>query len=535
MVRIAGASLAAGAPSAHEILEQEREFQLTRRRFLLATGGTILGVAAVGGCEAPARDGARKGGASSAKAKRGGQRVAIVGAGLAGLTAAYELRKVGIEAAIYESSARVGGRVFTARDIMAAGLTTELGGEFIDSTHADVLSVVGELGLELIDTKGPDEVEYADTYYFSHCYRDDAEILDALVPIVARMREDFAALPETIDHQTRSTKAVELDHLSLTQYFDRVGATGFVRDLLAIAYTTEYGLDPGEQSPLNLLSLFDLEPRTDSSTQMRKFEPYGDSDERFKMRGGNQRITEELARRVEGTVRVEHRLESVTPSGDGYSLSFARESAGSVEVRADVLLLTLPFSRLREVELRIDLSAVKRKAIAELGYGQGAKLLMPFNQRIWRERKRSGSFFTDAGPQSGWDNSRGQPGDAGGLTVFTGGDKSGELERDSAHVASLRAIPALMKIFPNANLAFVGRAERFHWPSHPHTRGSYACYRPGQWTSIAGAEASSVGNVYFAGEHCSREFQGFMNGAVETGRGAVREILQTVGVRGGGV
>lgn len=533
MVRVASASLAAGAPSAREILERERERQLTRRRFLLATGGTILGVAAVGGCESPARDDVRQGGPSSAKAKRGGQRVAIVGAGLAGLAAAHELRKAGITATIYESSSRIGGRVFTTRDIMSAGLTTELGGEFIDSTHEDALSLVREFGLELIDTKGPGESEFADTYFFANGYRDDTEILDALVPTVARMREDFAVLPEMIDYQTRSAKAIELDRLSLQQYFDRAGATGFVRDLMAIAYTTEYGLDATEQSSLNLLTLFDLEDSGAAAGAERKFELFGDSDERFKVRGGNQRIIEELACRVEGQVLLEHRLESVSPSGDGYSLNFARASAGSAEVRADVVLLTLPFTTLRNVELRFELPEVKKKAMAELGYGRGAKLMMPFRQRVWRERGRSGSFFTDAGPQSGWDNSRGQPGDGGGMTIFTGGEKSNELARDSAHVASLRAIAPLMKMFPNANTSFPGGAEKFHWPSHPHAMGSYACYKPGQWTSIAGAESTRVGNVFFAGEHCSRDFQGFMNGAAQTGRGAAREILRAVGVRGG--
>jgi monoamine oxidase len=66
---------------------------------------------------------------------------------------------------------------------------------------------------------------------------------------------------------------------------------------------------------------------------------------------------------------------------------------------------------------------------------------------------------------------------------------------------------------------------RFHWPTHPWTKGSYAAYRPGQWTTIHGAEGERVGNLHFAGEHCSINSQGFMNGAVETGESAAKAVL----------
>jgi len=523
MVRLASVSLAPGAPPAQEILETERETRISRRRFIQTTGGTLLTVAAIGGCRSMLR----------ARARRSDVRVVIVGAGLAGLTAAYELRKAGVQEAIYESASRIGGRVFTAHDIMAPGLTTELGGEFIDSKHRDLLVLIHEFDLNLIDTRAPEEAEFTDTYFFSRGDRTEVEILGALIPIVTMMREDFATLPESVDFQTRSSRAIALDRMSLDQYFERLVAAGFIRDLFAVAYTTEYGLDPTEQSALNLLTLFDPNEPTDPSTDNGQLRLYGESDERFKVRGGNHRVIEELVNRVGGQVRMEHRLESVRQTGGCYSLSFARRSGGSTDVHADAVLLTLPFSVLRDVELRLDLSKVKRKAIAELGYGRGAKLLMPFANRVWRKHQRSGNFFTDAGPQSGWDNNRGQPGDAGGLTIFTGGKKSIELALGAPDVCAFRSVPALTMIFPGADLSFSGRAQKFHWPSYSHSIGSYSCYGPGQWTSIAGAEALPIGNVFFSGEHCSREFQGFMNGAVETGRRADRDILHTIGVRGG--
>ncbi len=72
------------------------------------------------------------------------------------------------------------------------------------------------------------------------------------------------------------------------------------------------------------------------------------------------------------------------------------------------------------------------------------------------------------------------------------------------------------------------KAARFHWPTYPFTKASYACYLPGQWTTIAGAEIKPVGNLYFAGEHCSRDFQGFMNGGAETGKQVAQELRRVL-------
>jgi monoamine oxidase len=69
---------------------------------------------------------------------------------------------------------------------------------------------------------------------------------------------------------------------------------------------------------------------------------------------------------------------------------------------------------------------------------------------------------------------------------------------------------------------------RFHWPTQQYNKAGYSCFKAGQWTTIAGAEGRSVGNLLFAGEHCSYDFQGFMNGGAETGRVAAEEVIKTL-------
>ena len=86
----------------------------------------------------------------------------------------------------------------------------------------------------------------------------------------------------------------------------------------------------------------------------------------------------------------------------------------------------------------------------------------------------------------------------------------------------------LEAIFPGAAAAHTKQAARFHWPSSPLSLGSYACYKPGQYTTIAGAEREAVGGLHFAGEHTSLDFQGFMNGASESGERVTQEILRGI-------
>ena len=88
------------------------------------------------------------------------------------------------------------------------------------------------------------------------------------------------------------------------------------------------------------------------------------------------------------------------------------------------------------------------------------------------------------------------------------------------------------KIYPGATDAFTKKAVRQHWPSSPFVRGSYTCFKPGQYTALAGSIAAPVGNLFFAGEHTSEDFNGYMEGAAESGERAAKEVLAKVGVRG---
>jgi monoamine oxidase len=196
-------------------------------------------------------------------------------------------------------------------------------------------------------------------------------------------------------------------------------------------------------------------------------------------------------------------------------------------IPADKVVLALPFTLLRQVDLsEIELPPVKRLAIETLGYGTNAKLMIGFSRRVWHETKGNGSTLTDLPYHVSWDTSRGQRGIHGVLTNFAGGKRGLEMEEGTPEERAAQVVASLDTIFPGIAAAHTKQAVRFHWPSSPLTRGSYACYKPGQYTTIAGAERETVSGLHFAGEHTSLDFQGFMNGASESGERVAREILR---------
>lgn len=504
-----------GAPPVEDLIGLRQE-RLTRRHFLRASA-TVA--AAVGAQVVAGRFGASVFGAEARPAPK----VAVIGAGIAGLTAAYYLRKAGVRATVYDAAGRTGGRILSIPNAMAPGLVTEFGGEFINTDHEDLLRLVREFGLDLIDLLGPGEAALKPAYFFGGQHYTEAQVVEAFRPVARRIAADAKRLGDQIDFQ-HPAGAVALDRLPLAEYLRRRDATGWMGRLLEVAYVAEFGLDAGEQSALNLITMIG----TDLSGG---FELFGDSDERYKVRGGNQRITEALAGRLEGQIALGHRLTALRGRGRGYALTFERRGADSLEAVADAVVIAIPFTLLREVEIRLEMPAVKRKAIAELGYGTNAKLMYGVSDRPWRSRGYTGETYSDEAFQVCWDNSQGLPGPEGGITLFSGGKPGIETGSGSLAEQAGRLMPGLERVFPGVGAVRTARAARWHWPTSPLSKGSYACYRPGQWTSIRGAEGAPVERVFFAGEHCSLDFQGYMGGGAETGRKAAQAVLKRFGLR----
>ncbi len=510
--------------SVDDLITQHKESEYTRRKFvgditksaaLIAAGGLLLP-----SCNPNTEeDYLNSENDFNNAASKQMAKIIIVGGGIAGLNCAHQLKKKNIDSTIYEGSNRTGGRMFTASNIMAQGLKTELGGEFIDSGHTDIINLASEFGFNLIDTQvSSNNGLISDAYFFNNQHYTEADVINALLPVASLIQTDIDSLPNSITYDNPGNAAA-FDNTPLSQYIQNLNCDPWLKELLMVAYVTEYGLEAYEQSTINFLFLF-------SADTTNGFAIFGDSDERYKIQGGNQQIPNAIANSLSGQIKKERKLVKLDKNNSGkYLLTFEKPNGSTVTTDANFVVLALPFTLLREVDIKFQLPAWKRNAIDNLGYGTNAKLFFGVNQRVWNTQGYRGSCYTDESFQLGWDNSELQPGSNGGYTLYSGGVAGVAVGTGSVQSQINIHLPGVDKVYPGVMQHLNGQIERYHWPSNVWTKGSYACYKPGQWTTIAGAEQKRVGNLLFAGEHCSLDYQGYMNGGAETGRKAAKKIL----------
>ncbi len=457
----------------------------------------------------------------------------MVGAGLAGLTCAYRLRQAGYSAAVHEASDRVGGRCWTIRGVFADGQLGERGGEFIDTAHREIRRLAGELDLELDDVNAAEAAGTELTSYFAgHRYTLAQATADIQEPW-RTWRDDTKAAGYPTTYNSSTPRGRELDQLSIAEYLDRTIPGGRSSDLyrfLDVAYNIEYGAETTQQSTLNFLYLIGF-------TKQTTLELFGDSDERFHVRGGNDQIATRLAQQLPGQITLGSELVAVERRSDGtFSLTFD-QGPKTVTVVADKVVLALPFSILGS---SVDYSRAgfkQRKAVAieELGMGTNAKLHVQFEDRPWVARGFNGESYSDRGYQSSWEVSRAQPGRSGILVDYTGGTIGAGFGSGSVAQRTRQFLAQIEPVLPGVSEQWNGTAVRDFWPAYPWTKGSYSYWKVGQYTRFAGVEREPEGNCHFAGEHTSVDAQGYLNGAVETGERAAEEIVADLGRAAGGV
>jgi monoamine oxidase len=464
--------------------------------------------------------------------------VAIVGGGIAGLTCALELADLGIASTVYEAAGRVGGRMFSNTGYWDAGQVSEWGGELIDTGHRTVRRLAQRFNLPLDNLLAAQPRGSADVYHFFGSYylktqadADFSAIFDAIAD-----DEAAAPFPTTWDSQTAHGQL--LDGLSVHAYIEqRVpgGHASPLGELLDTAYAIEYGADSQDQSALNLLYLLAFQPKP------HELAIFGESDEAYHVRGGNEQLPRAMAAALPGVVQSGHRLVKISKTAAGrYRLWFERGS-GTVEVVADWVILAVPFAVLETVDFAgAGFDALKRQAIAEQGRGHNGKLHVQLGQRGWLgpgawPGSANGSSYSDTGYQASWEVTRAQGGLPGILVLYSGGSVTDAMRTTQPFATASNVkvrqdaetgLAQLAAVFPG--LDWNGKATQSLPHRSPFFRASYSYYKPGQYTAFAGYEAVRQGGVLFAGEHTSIEFQGFMEGGAEQGQRAARELASLI-------
>ncbi|MFZ6044550.1 flavin monoamine oxidase family protein [Pseudomonas sp. CR3202] len=513
--RLQGLSRLAGSTPDTADFHQAMALQRSRREVLKAAG--IAGVVLASAGLPKFSEAAPSGGTGSIG-------VAVIGAGLAGLSCAYELKKNGVSATVFEASTRLGGRCFSNRSTFP-GQIAENGGELIDGYHVETLKLAKELGLQVDDLLAYDKAQGGEDIYFFQGQRYSVEEAFAdFQTIQAQLASEVKAAPFPTLWNSYTARGLVLDKMSITEWIDRYvpgGITSRLGRLLDVAYEIEYGAACSEQSALNLIYLLGY-----SSKQ--KLEMFGESDERYHIRGGNDQLVSGMASRLgDGQIKLGHELTRISLNPDAsYSLDFDT-SKGPLQVIAQRVVMAIPFSILRS---SVDFSAAgfdarKLLAIHSMPMGNSSKFQLQFRQRIWRQQNSNGSSYSDTGYQDTWEVTRGQTGSEGILNNFTGGATAVAMKNASLDIKAAQFLGQLERVLPGITNEWNGRAILNYWPGYRWTKGAYGYYAPGNYTAFVGYEGTRQDNCHFCGEHTSIESQGYLNGAVETGQRCATEIL----------
>lgn len=479
-----------------------------RRREFLELGLASVGSAALGACD------------DRPLTADPAARVVVVGAGLAGLHCAYRLMQAGVGVTVYEASDRVGGRTFTARGEFPDDQIAELGGELIDSNHVAMHALAAEFGIEL-DDRLADAAGTGEVWWVDGARVPEETVVEQFSAVAERMLADLEAADS--DEEAYA----ELDATSLADYLDEVTPPADYPELHALltsAYRGEFGRETSEQSALNLIYLI-------GSDEPDPFRIFGESDERYHAHAGSDAFATAFADALGEAVKLDRRLNAIRERSDDYELVFESQDGQREVAHADHVVLALPFSTLRYVALDVELSNEKRRIIGELAYGTNSKVMGAFSSRVWRdEHDASGSVTSDLAFQQTWDSSIGQDGDHGLLTNFLGGRAGEEVGGADVEEWFGSVVADLEQVFPGVEAAYVaGSARRMHWPSLRFAQGSYTCYAPGQW-AFWELEGERENDIHFCGEHTSPDFQGWMEGAAETGAFAAAQVLRDLRV-----
>lgn len=477
-----------------------------RRRIL--QGGALLALAS--GAEA-----------APAKKRPAAPKIAVIGGGLAGLTAAHDLARAGLDAEVFEASSRLGGRCWSDRRTFAGGQVIERGGELIDSNHRHILHLARRLGLtvdDVLDAEAPGTDGWI--WFDGQRYTAEAMMAD-FAPLYPVIREQARAVADP-DYRRSTATARAIDALSVTEWIERHVPGGNASRLgryIGSALEENFATGAENISALIAVSMLSTSTRDD-------LDAYGGSDQRYHVRGGNDAIVASLAASLRRPVEFDSPLVALVRRADGRCDVTVRRGSGLITDTYDRVILALPFANLRDVDLtRAGFRPRKLQAIRELPMAASAKLQLQFDHRLWRTLGNSGYVMFENG-RSNWEVTRGQPGTPGILNFWRSGRHAIATGEGSDADQARAALAELESVLPGISRAWNGRVSRTVWDPSSGPKGSYAYYPPGYLTSLFGIEAEREGTVHFAGEHTSRDWQGFLNGAVESGQRAAREVLK---------
>lgn len=429
--------------------------------------------------------------------------IVVVGAGLAGLTAARTLSKRGADVHVVDARERVGGRVHTLRDGELGPFHAEAGGELVDEDHAAIRQLAAELGVPLVrvlrrgfglalEVKGRVQIAPSQRAIWSELRR---LLTPALQAFDAARRDWHSAI------------ASELASRSVTELLSMAGAGPHLHDF-AVALRGFFAADPAALSSLVLVEEL-LSGANPGTAAMYRFADGGSS------------LADALVRDADIVLHLRHEVRAIRQANGRVHVGLVGPDHRRAWLEADYAVVTAPVPIVLGWELSPPLPADQRRAFTMLSYGPATKVLMQFRSRWWRRTGRPNAFGTNLPIGAVWEAAEEQR-DAAILTLLAGGTASAELQA----IAKTEGSAGLVN-----RLRWLGRtrerepvAHVTSWDADRWALGGYAVFGPQFDPAMRPWLSRSFKHVLFAGEHTSEEWPGYMNGAVESGLRAAKEL-----------
>jgi monoamine oxidase len=456
--------------------------------------------------------------AQGALERRGApKKVVIIGAGLAGLSAAYELTKAGHDVTILEARTRPGGRVHTLRDPFAEGLYAEAGAARIPNHHDFTLKYAGLFGLTL-DPFQPTEV--ASVYYVRGRRLKVAPGLEVEWPYeltpeerklgLRGMRQKYiwSMLSEVGDVTDPSWPPPD----ALKKY-DQMNRSDFWRSR---------GASPGAIALMSLGGVDDRVETWSALFMLRNQALNLKLTQYFKIRGGTDLLPNAFAARLAEKIHYAAPVVRIEQDAQGVKAVFLH--AGSYQTMAgDHLICAVPFTVQKNIEVSPTFSLEKQRAIEQLPYLSVSKIFLQTKKRFWVSEGLNGFATTDLPIGQVWDATYKQPGERGILQAFPISLHSRRVTGMPENERIRFTLDQVETIYPGTRENFEGGVSKC-WDEDEWARGGTAYYQPGQFSSLLPHVARPEGRIHFAGEHTSVWIDGWMQGALESGNRVAREV-----------